>query len=407
VDNIVDVTPGDPATSSSTATGLRVRGGNTFTSTTFFVPLGQDRAVRIRSRNSNAFVVVEFLGYFSPSQSTDTYFAKPLPQRVLDTRGFSGSPRTSPLGGNQVQDVPIRGVAGVPANATSVLVNLTGFEATTGSTLLAYGANNHGTTTVVGLPSGPAVEHLDRAHRRLRQDPCGQQQRQPGRGGARHPRLVRPRQRRPYVTLPEAARIADTATGTGPPKALVGQGQSVQVQVGGIAGVSTAATTAALVVTGTDNLVGTDLSVRAAEAAWSPVTDISTKKLEPRQVSCSHRLATAAKSTCATTVAKRACRLMWPATSSAARKASPASVGNCVVPADDAGYVSAYDARSEADLEGWRTAGAKRIKTDGCDLVTDSGADVNWYMTHTYNNDYTVKLDFQSTTANSDSGCTC
>jgi hypothetical protein len=380
-DTIIDVTPGDPAASGSTATGLQVRGGNTFTSATFFAPLGPDRSVRIRSRGGNAWVAVDFLGYFSPSQSTDTYFAKPVPQRVLDSRGFVGSPRSAPLEAAQVQDVPIRGVAGVPAGATSVLVNLTAFESTTDSFVLAYGGNNPGTTTV-------AVSQADRRSN-IAIVPIGDDGKihvvnntDDGQVGAALDVLgwFGPGAGARYVTLPEATRIADTATGTGLPKAPVGKGQSAQFQVAGLAGVSSTATAAALVVTGTDNMEGTDLTVRPAESAWSPVTDISTRKLEPSASTVLVPLGDSGK------VNVRSDR------------------GRTRVSADEPGYLSAFDGRDESDLEGWLTAGTKPLRTDGCELVTDSGKDVNWYVTHTFNNDYTVKLDFKSTTDNSDSG---
>ena len=50
------------------------------------------------------------------------------PVRVLDTRGAGqtvGVPSAAPLGANQSIDVQITGVAGIPANATSVAINVT------------------------------------------------------------------------------------------------------------------------------------------------------------------------------------------------------------------------------------------------------------------------------------------
>ncbi|MEO6083596.1 MAG: S8 family serine peptidase, partial [Umezawaea sp.] len=282
VETTFDFFPGDPATSASKATGLKVRGGNTFTSLTVFAPVGADRAIRIRNRTGSAFLVVEFLGYFSPGQSTDTYVAKPSAQRVLDTRGFAGSPRSTPLLGGDIQEVPIRGVADVPSTATAVVVNLTGFEATRESFLLAYGANNTGTTSLV-LATGERRSNL--AVVPIAEDGKIRLRNQTGGGSAGVAVDVvgwfGPGSGARYVTLPEAARLADTATGTGLPKAPVGQGAAATVQVGGVAGVSAAATTAALTVTGVENGLGTDLSVRATEVGWSRYTDVSTRKAEP------------------------------------------------------------------------------------------------------------------------------
>jgi serine protease len=50
------------------------------------------------------------------------------PVRVLDTRGAGqtvGVPSAAPLAANQTIDVQITGLAGIPANATSVAVNVT------------------------------------------------------------------------------------------------------------------------------------------------------------------------------------------------------------------------------------------------------------------------------------------
>jgi len=50
------------------------------------------------------------------------------PVRVLDTRGAGqtvGVPTAAPLGANQKLDVQITGLGGIPANATSVAINVT------------------------------------------------------------------------------------------------------------------------------------------------------------------------------------------------------------------------------------------------------------------------------------------
>lgn len=60
------------------------------------------------------------------------------PTRFLDTRMGTGAP-AKPLGANGTLTVKVAGVAGVPAGAHAVLVNLTGVGPTTATHLTAYG----------------------------------------------------------------------------------------------------------------------------------------------------------------------------------------------------------------------------------------------------------------------------
>lgn len=401
-ENVVDVTPTDPNTSSSKATGLQVRRGNAFNSVTFFAPLGPDRAIRIRSKSSNAWVIVDYMGYFSPSQSTDNYFAKTRPQRVLDTRGFAGSPRKGSLAAGQSQEVQIRGVAGVPSTATAVAVNITGFEATGESYLLAYGAASPGTTMVtVGQGekrSGLGIVPIDETGKirvasyantaGVALDVVGWFG--PGAGGAK------------YVTLPEASRIADTATGNGLPKAPVGHGQKATVQVGGVAGVSSAATSAALVVTGLDPNLGTDLSVSPTEG-WTPVSSVSTRKAEAFAGLVLAPLGESGKVDIRNERGQARVSADVTGYFVGGAKVPAGTAGNCAPAQDGPGFYNAFDGRMESDLEGWLSTGTK-IGVDGCELVTRDGNDVSWYAAHTYGNDYTMKVDWKATTDNSDSG---
>ncbi|MFF4899176.1 PKD domain-containing protein [Streptomyces sp. NPDC001068] len=68
-------------------------------------------------------------------------FVPATPTRFLDTRNGTGAP-ARPLGANSTLTVKIAGVHGVPADATAVLVNLTGVAPTTGTHLTAYGAGS-------------------------------------------------------------------------------------------------------------------------------------------------------------------------------------------------------------------------------------------------------------------------
>jgi hypothetical protein len=97
-----------------------------------------DKVVRIRNTSANTNVIVDLLGYFSPS-SASTYFPLQQPTTLLDTRTW-GVPSPK-LADAEEQVVPVRGVAGVPSNATAVLVNVTSSEASATSYLDLYAKN--------------------------------------------------------------------------------------------------------------------------------------------------------------------------------------------------------------------------------------------------------------------------
>ncbi|MGW7539789.1 PKD domain-containing protein [Streptomyces sp. NPDC054770] len=75
------------------------------------------------------------------------------PTRILDSRNGTGTP-AKPLGANSTLTVKAAGVHGVPADATAVLVNLTGVAPTTGTHLTAYGAGSLPTVYNDNLSTG-------------------------------------------------------------------------------------------------------------------------------------------------------------------------------------------------------------------------------------------------------------
>ena len=79
-------------------------------------------------------VAVDVVGYFS-ARGGKVY---PLsPARIMDTRsGFRTT--AEPLGANEVRNIGVAGVGGVPPNATAVIVNVTGTQSTIGSFLTVF-----------------------------------------------------------------------------------------------------------------------------------------------------------------------------------------------------------------------------------------------------------------------------
>jgi hypothetical protein len=414
-DFAIEVAPGDPAALGGKALALNARGDNSWSwqSLTLFAPLDSARSLKLRNRgNGPAWIVVEKLGYFHP-QSADTYVTKAKPERILDTRGFAvttgGSDRKTPLNGNsdKTVEVQIRGVAGVPQTATAVVANLTAFEATAQQFVVAHGSSTvPGTTSVVVMPGDRRTN--------LVVVPIGQDGKirltnttgthvvgaavdvvgwfVPDASGAK------------YMTMAEAGRVADTATGNGVPKAPVGHGQTASFQVTGVAGVPSSATTAAVVLTGRDDNLGTELSAVASEVGWTATSQVATRKAETASGLTLVPLGDSGKLDVRNERGQT--KLTADVTGyfvGGTKVATPAVAGNCVTAKDEPGFNSIFDGRSESDLAGWQATGSK-MTADGCELVTGNSIDVTWYSAHTYGNDYTFKVDWKATTANSDSG---
>ncbi|MEW1644212.1 hypothetical protein [Streptomyces sp. NPDC091219] len=80
-------------------------------------------------------------------------FVPTSPTRFLDTRNGTGAV-AEPLGAGGTLAVKVTGVDGVPANATAVLVNLTGVAPTTATHLTAYGDGSLPNVSNANLAAG-------------------------------------------------------------------------------------------------------------------------------------------------------------------------------------------------------------------------------------------------------------
>ncbi|MFC3894115.1 ricin-type beta-trefoil lectin domain protein [Lentzea rhizosphaerae] len=415
-DFAIEVAPGDPAQLGGKVPALNARGdsGQTWQSLTMFAPLDNARSLKVRNRgNGSVYVVVELLGYFSPQNSTDTYVAKPKPERVLDTRGYpvvsGGSDRNTPLGDTNTTnfvDLQIRGVAGVPQSARAVALNLTGFEASDQTFLVAHHSAETLSYTSLAVYPGDRRTNLvivpigaDGKIRLTNNSPSvvgaaldvvgwfG-----PDAGGAR------------YVPLTGVSRVADTATGNGVPKAPVGHGQVATFQVSGVSDVPASATSAAVLMTGRDDNIGTELSAVASEVGWIASGQVSARKQETASGLALIPLGTSGKVDVRNERGQT--RLTADVTGyfvGGTKVATPEVAGNCVTAKDEPGFNAAFDGRTESHLRSWVSNG-QQMSPAGCELVTADGVDVNWYTAHTYANDYTLKLDWKATSADSDSG---
>ncbi|WP_104818384.1 right-handed parallel beta-helix repeat-containing protein [Kitasatospora sp. MMS16-BH015] len=94
------------------------------------VPTGQGDAVTVYNFSGSTDVVVDAMGYYQAD--TGSRFTPLAPARLLDTRA------TSPVGPDGTTSIQVRGNAGVPADATAAVLNLTSTDSDAGGYLTAY-----------------------------------------------------------------------------------------------------------------------------------------------------------------------------------------------------------------------------------------------------------------------------
>ncbi|WP_043667080.1 PKD domain-containing protein [Streptomyces xylophagus] len=101
--------------------------------------------IEIYNSGGHVHLIADLQGLYVNSRDGTSPIGSPFvpanPTRFLDTRNGTGAPAHS-LGANGTLTVKVAGVAGVPADATAVLVNLTAVGPTTGTHLTAYGAGD-------------------------------------------------------------------------------------------------------------------------------------------------------------------------------------------------------------------------------------------------------------------------
>ncbi|HEX5497288.1 MAG TPA: S8 family serine peptidase [Mycobacteriales bacterium] len=133
-----------PAVYTGTST-LNMTGGQVAAVFTM-VALGPNQTIRVRNAVGQSDIVVDLLGSFVPDGGS-TFVPKNPPTRLLDTRTTTGG-HLGKLGQNETFALQVRGVAGVPADATAVVVNVTGVSQSTGTFLSLFPDQNSGTSTL-------------------------------------------------------------------------------------------------------------------------------------------------------------------------------------------------------------------------------------------------------------------
>ena len=239
--------------------------------------LGGNGAVTLRNSAGSVHLIADIAGYYVPS-GAGAGFAALDPRRIADTRRGQGCTSNKiPAGG--FCDLQITGVAGVPADATGAVLNVTATGATSGTDLRVYPTPTDGSVPEVSnlnVRPGQAVPNLvivalgEGGKVRIRNaagavdviaDIAGYYSR--GATGRFVP--VTP------------ARFLDTRSGIGGAPIPVTAEGFVDLKVAGTRGVPAGATAAVLNLTGTGVSASTD--VRAYPAGAGAVPEVSNLNL--------------------------------------------------------------------------------------------------------------------------------
>ena len=105
--------------------------------------VGPDGNIRLYNSHGTTHLVVDVTGWYGPSGATAGFTALGAPARAFDSRPGTAYPSegggvASPLGPGATATMPLAGVAGVPADATAVVVNLTVTGPTAGGWFTLY-----------------------------------------------------------------------------------------------------------------------------------------------------------------------------------------------------------------------------------------------------------------------------
>jgi hypothetical protein len=156
------VYPGAPM---PTASNLNWLAGGTVANRVL-VPLSSTGSITVSNQLGNAEVIVDVSGYFTNSglatlPSGASLFSAITPGRITDTRAGSGYPNAGDtLAAGTSLPVQVPGEAGIPANATAAVLNITATDTTHASYFTVYpGAPRPGTSDVNWL-AGQTVPNL-------------------------------------------------------------------------------------------------------------------------------------------------------------------------------------------------------------------------------------------------------
>ena len=166
------------------------------------VKLGPTGAIKLFTDAGHVQLIADVFGYYA--RSATGLFTPTAPQRVLDTRTSNvptGRTQGAPLAGGTSIDLPVAGAGGVPADVTSVVVNVTSTQASVAGfvTVWPTGADRPATSNLnlqpgydvanlvtVKVGAGGAISlYTDAGHVHLAVDLVGYYRRAPARCSSR------------------------------------------------------------------------------------------------------------------------------------------------------------------------------------------------------------------------------
>lgn len=217
-----------------------------------------DGSVDFHNLAGNVHVLADMFGYYT-SAGGEKYVGV-TPTRALDTRNGTGAPKAK-LGAGQSLTLTVNGVGGVPASATSVILNVTETNSTAGGYLTVYPSDETTApiTTNLNFTAGQTISNLvivpvTNGSVKIYNlagtvdvvaDVVGYFTTGPSNS----------------FTPTSATRLLDTRNGTGAPDAPLGPGQTLHLTVAGVAGIPANVTGVILNVTETNSTAGGYLSV--------------------------------------------------------------------------------------------------------------------------------------------------
>ncbi|MEV6303418.1 ricin-type beta-trefoil lectin domain protein [Actinoplanes sp. NPDC051861] len=364
------------------------------------VPVSAARTIAIRNNAGSANLNIDLLGYFSRA-GAGNYTPKDSPQRILDTRTTTGG-HNAPFAAAEAFTLPVRGVAGVPENATAVLVNLTAAENSAATFLGVYPQTQPSVLATLETPANSQRSNL--ALTGIGDDGAIRIRNQYGRTavtvdllgwfaagtGAR------------YVPLTRAAKILDTRSGTGVPVGAVGHEGIASLSVSDVAGVPRDVTAPVLSVAGSADGTG-GLSFSPPERGFSGTVDL--RGLQS-QLTVSGLTVPRSGPTGKIRIRNTAGATHVTAAVTGYFTGGPAlaeQTGSCAIDAEP-GFTPLFDGRTRTGGE-WRAAGTgSTVDSANCETTSAPNNTFRWYAPENLPSEYTLRLDYKADTDTADSG---
>ena len=124
------------------------------------VKLSSAGAVKIATAVGSTDVILDVVGYFDDGTQVNDSFTGIAPVRILDSREAAGPWSGTRLQGGTPRTLKVSGAQGIPANATSAVLNVTVTGSTQASFLTVYGSGAPPTASNLNFGGGETIPNL-------------------------------------------------------------------------------------------------------------------------------------------------------------------------------------------------------------------------------------------------------